>query len=223
MCGRYSRSYTWREVHAFSRAIDIQTPVENPDPAFNVAPTQPGWVIASDGDGKATARLMRWGLVPAWAKDSKIGYSTINARLETAATKPVFRSAWKARRCLIPASGYYEWPMVDGAKVPHFIHPTGDPVLMFAGLWERWHGNGEPVETYTIITMDAVGGLLDIHNRTPLMLPPEVLRDWMEGDADQATAIAHASPVPDLAWHAVGKAVGNVRSQGPHLIERVGS
>ncbi|MCB1571383.1 MAG: SOS response-associated peptidase family protein, partial [Xanthomonadales bacterium] len=101
-------------------------------------------------------------------------------------------------------------------------HATDAPVLMFGGLWERWSPKGgEPIETYSIVTMDAVGELARLHDRMPLMLPPELHRDWIEGDGEQATAIAQAAPLPSLSWHAVGKAVGNVRNQGPQLIEPI--
>lgn len=222
MCGRYSSYYTWREIWEFSGGLQLVLPAEDPQPAYNLAPTQSGWVLVAEGEGRAHATQMRWGLIPAWARDAKIAYSTINARVETANSKPAFRSAWKSRRCLVPASGYYEWPGEGRQKQPYYIHATDAPVLMFGGLWERWSPKGgEPIETYSIVTMDAVGELARLHDRMPLMLPPELHRDWIEGDGEQATAIAQAAPLPSLSWHAVGKAVGNVRNQGPQLIEPI--
>ena len=219
MCGRYTREYTWAQVREFSRALELILPDSDPPPAYNIAPTQPGWVLVSSAPGQATAYEMRWGIIPPWGKDAKVGYSTFNARVETASTKPVFRAAWKSRRCLIPASGYYEWPGTGKDKQAHYIHATSGPLLMFAGLWERWTPHdGESVDTYTIVTMDAVDDMLQLHSRTPVMLPPDLHRDWMEADAEQAMAIALASPIPELLWHSVDKAVGNVRNQGKGLI-----
>jgi len=193
--------------------------IPDPEPSYNVAPTQLGWVIAPDGAGLLQPAEMRWGIVPLWAKDAKIAYSTINARVETASTKPAFRGAWKSRRCLVPASGYYEWPGEGKAKQPYFIHAAEAPVLLFAGLWEP--GRGDAAPTYSIVTRDADGPVAGLHDRMPLMLPRDLARGWVEGSADDAAAIAYAAPLPDLAWHAVGKAVGNVRNQGRQLIEPI--
>jgi len=219
MCGRYTCEYTWAQVREFSRALELILPDGEPAPAYNIAPTQPGWVLVSSTPGQATAYGMRWGIIPPWARDAKVGYSTFNARVETASTKPAFRAAWKARRCLIPASGYYEWPGTGKDKQANYIHPAAGLLLMFAGLWERWtQRDGEPVDTYTIVTTDAFDNMLELHNRTPVMLPPDLHREWMEADVEQATAIVFASPVPELRWHPVDKAVGNVRNQGKELI-----
>lgn len=217
MCGRYTREYTWAEVHAFSQPLVLSTPGPDPEPAYNIAPTQPSWVIVPDGEGHAHATEMQWGIIPLWAKDAKIAYSTINARVETADTKPAFRAAWKARRCLIPSSGYYEWPGEGKAKQPYFIHASNGPLLMFAGLWEP--GRDDRQATYSIVTRDAEGPMATLHDRMPLMLPPDLLRGWIEGSPDDAATIAHSAPLPDLAWHPVSKSVGNVRNQGSQLIE----
>ena len=220
MCGRYSSYYTWREIWEFSGGLELTLPAEDPQPAYNLAPTQQGWVLVAAGEGRARAVQMRWGLVPAWARDTKIAYSTINARVETASIKPAFRSAWKSRRCLVPASGYYEWPGEGGRKQPYYIHDADAPVVMFAGLWERWSPkDAEALETYSIVTMDAAGEIAKLHDRMPLMLPPDLHRAWIEGDGEQAAAVAQAVPLPNLSWHPVGKAVGNVRNQGAQLIE----
>jgi putative SOS response-associated peptidase YedK len=221
MCGRYAIFYTWAEIHAFSQPLTIQTPAAEPEPRYNLAPTQQGWVIAEDDENALTARTMRWGLIPFWAKDAKVGFSTFNARIETAASKPMFREAWKRRRCLVPASGYYEWQrQKDGkTKQPVLIRDSASPILMFAGLWERWNSPEGPVESCTIVTRDAEGPEAVLHDRRPVMLPPELLSDWIRGSTDEAAGIAMAAPDPALTWHAVGVAVGNVRNQGPRLVE----
>ena len=222
MCGRFSSYYTWREIWEFSGGLQLTVPAEDPQPAYNMAPTQPAWVLVGGEPGQARAVQMRWGIIPAWARDAKIAYSTINARVETAHSKPAFRAAWKSRRCLVPASGYFEWPGEGKHKQPYYIRPVDSPVLMFAGLWERWTPkDAEPVETYAIVTMDAQGDLARLHDRMPLMLTPEWHREWIECDGEQAAALAQVATMPKLSWHPVGKAVGNVRNQGPQLIEPV--
>ena len=210
---------SWAEVHAFSRGLDLIVPESDPTPSFNVAPTQAAWTLVADAAG-ARAEPMRWGLVPGWAQDLKLGASMINARLETVAVKPAFRNAWKARRCLVPASGYYEWREEGGAKQPYYIHDGGGTVLMFAGLWERWKSPaGEWVHSVAIVTCAALDPMRQLHDRTPLMLPPAVLRDWLHGTPEMAAAIALAvEPPPALRWHAVSRAVGNPRSNGPQLV-----
>lgn len=217
MCGRDSQFYTWREIHAFSGGLALTTPQQEPEPNYNRAPTQPGWVlVGDDGDG-AVARQMRWGLIPAWAKSEKMAYSTINARVETASTRPSFRAAWKQRRGLIPSSGYYEWRTKGTVKQPYFIHADNAPVLFFAGLWEQ---RGELL-TYSIVTRAADPSIAFLHNRMPLILPADMLRDWIHATPDQAGAIALAAPEPKLSWHKVDRAVGNVRNQGAQLVEEV--
>jgi len=217
MCGRFTRDFTWEQVRAFSHMLDLVVPAEDPVPAYNIAPTDPHPVIVA-ADGGGIVRDMRWGLLPPWSKDTRLPYSTINARLESVADKPAFRGAWKQRRALIPASGYYEWPVIDGRKRPHFIRLDGAPVLMFGGVWEsRPDGAGGELLTYSVVTRAADPVIAPVHDRMPLILPPEVLRDWLHGSADDAMAIAHAAPEPALVYHEVDPAVGNVRNQGAHL------
>src|SRR5688572_26420864 len=156
MCGRFTRDFTWEQVRAFSHMLDLVVPAEDPVPAYNIAPTDAQPVIwAADGGG-GIVRDMRWGLRPQWSKDTRLAYSTINARLESVADKPAFRGAWKQRRALIPASGYYEWPVIDGRKRPHFIHLADSPVMLFGGMWEsRPDGAGGSLLTYSIVTRAA--------------------------------------------------------------------
>ncbi|MCC6562163.1 MAG: SOS response-associated peptidase [Xanthomonadales bacterium] len=222
MCGRFTREYSWQQVHAFSAAFSLWYPPVQPAPAYNIAPTQSTWAIVRDDDNAEVLRELRWGLIPAWSKDLKIAWSTINARIETVASKPAFRSAWKQRRCLIPASGYYEWPGEGAHKRPYYIHPMQEPLLMFGAIWERWSpADGPPLQSFSIVTLPAAGNIEGLHDRMPLMLPPELFGDWIRGTPAQAAEIAHAAPIPSLAFHPVRPAVGNVRNQGRELIERV--
>jgi putative SOS response-associated peptidase YedK len=218
MCGRYTNATTWAAVHAFSQPLSLATPPEDPVPAYNIAPTDPGWVIAATDSG-GEARQMRWGLLPGWARDAKIGASMINARAETVASKPAFRAAFRARRCLVPASGYYEWRVEDGQKQPYWIHPATGTVMMFAGLWENWRApDGQWLQSYAILTRPAVDAMCELHDRTPLMLTHDRLGDWLHGTVDLAGDIVEAGDLPRLAWHRVGRAVGSVRNQGVALI-----
>lgn len=222
MCGRFTREYSWQDVHAFSGAFSVWYPPQQPTPAYNIAPTQSTWAILRDDDNAEVLRELRWGLIPAWSKDLKIAYSTINARVETAATKPAFRDAWKHRRCLVPASGYYEWPGEGVHKQPYYIHPTAAPILMFGGLWSRWTPpEGPVIESFSIVTLPAAGNIEGLHDRMPLMLPPDLHVDWLRGTAAQAAEIAHVAPMPALAFHPVRRAVGNVRNQGAQLIAAI--
>lgn len=219
MCGRYSRTVGWAQVRAFSAPLAIATPDTDPEPAWNIAPSQSSWVlVAGPGGSGALARRMRWGLVPAWAKAIGTGYITINARVETAAAKPAYRGPWRHRRCLVPASGWYEWPR---PRQPVYIHPQEAPVALFAGLWEHWPGTPEQpgLDSFSIVTTEASGPLRSVHDRMPLLLSAAVLSDWLHGDGEAAAAIAAAAQPPELAWHRVAPAVGNVRAQGAGLVE----
>jgi putative SOS response-associated peptidase YedK len=220
MCGRDAEFYTWKDIHAFSQPLTIEVALPDPTPNYNRAPTHSGGVIVAGDEGNGVARRMRWGLIPFWAKDGKVAYTTINARVETASTKPAFREAWKRRRCLVPSSGYFEWQVLaDGkTKQPFFIRNVQSPILMFAGLWERWNGPEGELETYSVVTRDSAGPVSRIHDRMPLTLTPELLRDWLHGTADDAAAIAQAAPLPELDFYPVSRAVGNVRNTGEQLI-----
>ncbi|MGA7323698.1 MAG: SOS response-associated peptidase [Rhodomicrobium sp.] len=181
MCGRFTQLFTWRELYELYNLTNPLAP--NIRPSWNIAPTQDVGVIVPEEGGRIY-KTMRWGLVPVWAKDLKIGNQAINARVETAATKPVFRSAWKSRRCLIPASGFYEWREIEvpgkskPAKQPFYVSRKDGLPLTFAGLWERW--GPENLLTCTILTTEPCDGIRDLHNRMPLMLAKEGFERWLE-------------------------------------------
>lgn len=169
---------------------------------------------------------MKWGLVPFWAKDPKVGGRMFNARVETVASKPAFRRALKKRRCIVPADGYYEWKKLDDGKKkqPYYMTSPDGSSLAFAGLWELWGEGDDRLTTFTILTTEAAGHLEEVHDRMPFMLPPESWSRWLDPSEEDVEAIlAH----PDLAradslelWP-VGADVGKVANNGPDLITEV--
>ena len=203
----------------------------NLPPRYNIAPTQQVAVVrAGDGTGDegGSARdlvMMRWGLIPHWAKDASMAAKMINGRAETLAEKPSFRDALKTRRCLVPADGFYEWRLEDGHKQPFRIGMKGGAPFAFAGLWERWTATtagagmdeGEVVETVTIVTTVANEKLRPIHARMPVILPPEAFEDWLDPANDPAAARALLKPYPvePMAFYRVSQAVNNVRNDDP--------
>jgi putative SOS response-associated peptidase YedK len=150
-------------------------------PRYNIAPSQPVAVVRQAADGTRELVKLRWGLVPSWAKDVSVGNQLINARSETAATKPAFRAAMRQRRCLVPTDGFYEWKKVGKQKQPYFIRRADDKPFAFAGLWERWSdAEGRPLETCTILTTDANDVLRPLHERMPVIVEPADYSAWLD-------------------------------------------
>jgi putative SOS response-associated peptidase YedK len=196
-------------------------------PNWNVAPTDNLPIVRYNPKaGHRTLDLMRWGLVPYWAKDIKIGFSTINAMAETVDTKPVFREAFKQRRCLVPIEAFYEWKKVGPKeKQPYAIALADRGLMALAGLWETWRSPAqETVRSFTIITTTPNALCAEIHNRMPVFLPPENWPKWLGEDAiDDAMLRRMIGPYPSelmTAWP-VDKRVGNVKNNDPTLIEPV--
>jgi putative SOS response-associated peptidase YedK len=182
MCGRFTQNYTWEQVHAF---LSVFGPPRNLQPHYNLAPTDTVDVIRLDKQRQRELLPMRWGLVPAWWKKSlKEMPATFNARAESVADKPMFRTAFKERRCIIPASGFYEWTGEKRNRQPHlFTLADGSPVMGFAGLWERWKdpANGEWVLSCTIIVSGANAWMEKYHDRMPVILDEQDVNGWLDG------------------------------------------
>ena len=236
MCGRYASARKRQELLEEFRvqADHVREPLT---PDYNVAPTKPVYaVLERRRDGLATRqlRVLRWGLVPSWAKDPSRGSKLINARVETVAIKPAFRHAFARRRCLLPADGYYEWQPRKSAserisKQPFFISPHGGQILAMAGLYELWRVPELPREdpdawlwTASIITTQAADGLGHIHDRTPMVVERDYWTRWLDPArtkaADLSDLLVPAASV-GLDVRPVSPAVGDVRNNGPGLIE----
>ncbi|MBK7403737.1 MAG: SOS response-associated peptidase [Phycisphaerales bacterium] len=230
MCGRFTREFTWREVHDF---LDLKWPGgAELAPSWNVAPTQisPVARVACEGAhrGERQMALMRWGLVPFWAQDVSIGSKMINARAEGIEAKPAFRAAFKSRRCIVPVSGFYEWKKggagPKGPKQPYYIFPTEGRILGLAGLWEQWdHGDG-PLETFTIITTTPNEMMSRLHDRMPVILDPADFGRWLNAKAAREDTLALLRPAPEgtLDCREVGSAVSSPRNDGRELIQGAG-
>jgi putative SOS response-associated peptidase YedK len=235
MCGRFTRKYSWNQLHAL---LDLKWPGADElpaiEPSFNVAPTQDSVIVRTDRDDaeRADAALMRWGLVPAWADDLSIGSKMINARAESAHEKPAFRKAFAQRRCVVPASGFYEWrdPRWEGeAKQPFYITRSGAEPILFAGLWERWRDKqvgdegGEVIETFTILTTRANGFMERFHHRMPVVLEPEAARRWVDRATDLKDARQLLGPASDgvLGAYPVSRRVNSPKHNDEALLEPV--
>lgn len=219
MCGRYTLTVTpelLRELFGFDVTPNLQ-------PRFNIAPTQMAPVVRPSGGGRRIDAL-RWGLVPSWSKDTSIASKLINARGETLAEKPSFRDAFAERRCLVPADGFYEWRMEDGAKQPFRIGFRGGRPFAFAGLWESWtapegaDNAGETVETFTIVTTDANAKLRPIHHRMPVIVDPVDYETWTTGTPEAAKTVIRPYPPDDMAFYRVTTRVNAVRNDDEDCI-----
>ncbi len=218
MCGRFARYASGEELRERYPFIEVP-PVE---PRYNIAPTQSVAVVRATATGRELA-FLRWGLIPSWSSDPAIGNKLLNARAETVAEKPSFRSAFKRRRCLIPASGYYEWQKVDARhKQPYFIRPQGGGLFSFAGLWEEWHDpQGEVVESCTILTTEANDVTRPLHDRMPVILDPASDALWLVTGADAATLHSLLVPYPCEKMEAfpINSWVSNPKHEGPRCLE----
>lgn len=219
MCGRYSLTLPPDAV----RRLFGYLARPNMAPRANIAPTQPVAAVRRDADGTPEFACLRWGLIPSWAKDAAIGNRLINARAESVAEKPAFRAAFRARRCLIAADGFYEWRKEGGRRQPYRILRRDAAPFGFAGLWERWHdpATGEVIESCTIITTDANNALRQIHPRMPVILDPAAFAAWLDPAADPRAAQALLAPAPDdlLRAYPVSTRVNSPRNEGLDLVE----
>jgi putative SOS response-associated peptidase YedK len=227
MCGRAKLDTDVSEIK-IQFWIPLGRPTPNIPARYNLAPTQDSPIVRFDAEaGERSLDVMRWGLVPFWAKDIKIGYSTFNARAETIDTASVFREAFKRRRCLVPLDSFYEWKKLGPKlKQPYAIGRAGKKLLSMAGLWETWKSPaGETVRSFTIITTTPNAMMAELHNRMPAILTPDEWPTWLgeePADRDELKAMLRPYPADDLVMWPTDPRVGNVQNDDPSLIEPVG-
>jgi putative SOS response-associated peptidase YedK len=221
MCGRYTLK---QPADALAQQFQVTLPTELPA-RYNVAPGQPIFAVREtltrSGPHREPA-VFQWGLVPSWAKDPSIGSRLLNARAETLAEKPSFRAALKYRRCLIPADGFYEWQSVGKLKVPFHIRLRDGAPFAFAGLWETWERPEGYLETCTIVTTTANEALQHLHERMPVILPPERYQEWLDPTRQKGEALLPLLKpyrADEIALYPVGDLVNRVANEGPALIE----
>jgi len=221
MCGRFAFNFTWTEIHALlGLTTDLSEEPRFMAPRFNAAPTQM-LPVAVERDGERVLESMQWGLVPSWAKDRSIGSRLINARSETVHEKPAFREAFRHRRCLVPASGFYEWKRASaqgGPKQPYFIHLRSGEGFAMAGLWER----SGPLISFTVLTTRANALVAPVHDRMPVIVPPASYGRWLgEGDSSKLGDLLVPLEAELMAAHPVSRRVGSPANDDPALMDPI--
>jgi putative SOS response-associated peptidase YedK len=220
MCGRYAQRTDAKKLAKEFKVSEAPSV----EPRYNIAPTQEVLAVNETGDGREM-RFFKWGLVPSWTKDTLMGAQLINARSETVAEKPAFRQAFKQRRCIIPSDGFYEWQRASGKKQPFFFRMRDERPFGFAGLWERWEGEGgEVINSCAILTTEANEVLRPVHDRMSVILHSEDYELWLEGDVrklDLVKETLRPYPAEEMIGYPVGRSVNSPRSQGAELIERM--
>ena len=219
MCGRFTQMMSWSQVHDLYHYQEPAAPLSL-TARYNGAPTQDFAACRLDEAGRRTVVKLRWGLVPAWAKDVRMGFRLINARAETVHSKPSFGAAFRSRRCLVPANGWFEWRRDGRNKQPYFLALADGSLLSFAGLWERWSSPAETRETFTVITTAAASGLADIHHRQPAIVDPGRFDDWLDPSSSVTKLLdlvrePYAGPYEKRA---VSTKVNSVRNNHPDIL-----
>ncbi|KPK07112.1 MAG: hypothetical protein AMJ64_07435 [Betaproteobacteria bacterium SG8_39] len=217
MCGRYAL-HSRPEVIAL--AFGLSEAPATLVPRFNIAPAAEVLIVRRETGGAPRPALVRWGLLPRWAKDPKRAAKLNNARGETVAEKPSFRDAYRRRRCLVPANGFYEWKRVESRKQPYYVYPAQGELFAFAGLWERWEGASGPLETCAIVTTQANAPMQAIHDRMPVILAPRDYARWLDCSADaEVTDLLVPCRAEVIRVHAVSTAVNRASNDVRELIE----
>jgi len=222
MCGRFTLHTPAAQIVDAFDLTDISA--QELTPRYNIAPSQNISIIRDT----ATSREMvmaRWGLIPGWSKESRTKYSTINARIESAAEKPTYRMPFKRRRCLIPADGFYEWKQVNGNKVPHHICMRDGRVFVFAGLWDHWEGEDDRIESCTIIVMPSNKVMKPIHERMPAIIAPENYDSWLDSrvtDKQEIVQYLTSAPSSQLTAYPVSTRVNSPGNNDERCIQHAG-
>jgi putative SOS response-associated peptidase YedK len=224
MCGRYTHKLTWRQIVELYRLTLPEEPPERLKPNYNVAPTQVMPIIRPAGNGRELV-MAGWGLIPFWLKPEQLGqqpYATINARSDRIQTAPTYREPFKKRRCLVPATGWYEWQKINAkTKRPFHFTPKATP-FAFGGVYDVWGADGKSsITSFSIVTTDAAPSTATYHDRMPLILEEDQFDDWMCGPPEIAAEIMKPYGGAVEAWE-VAAEVGNVKNNRPELIDRIG-
>jgi putative SOS response-associated peptidase YedK len=219
MCGRFTLI-----TPAETIAEQFQLPeVPSLSPRYNIAPTQPvAAVRQSPEKGGPELAMLHWGLIPFWAKDPKIGARMINGRSETVAEKPAFRAAFRRRRCLVPADGFYEWQRLERGKQPFYIRPRDDRPFAIAGLWEHWEGPGGAVESCTLLTTEPNDLVRPLHNRMPVILHPQDYDLWLDPGVQEPALLQpllRPSPPEEMLAYPISRWINKPANEGPRCIE----
>ncbi|MDX1605349.1 MAG: SOS response-associated peptidase [Candidatus Competibacterales bacterium] len=217
MCGRFA---LYADLEQLRAALDAGLVPSDYQPRYNIAPTQAVLSLRRI-DGEPGMASLRWGLIPGWSRGPDSRYSMINARAESIATRPAYRGPFRHRRCLVPASGFYEWQTDgQGPRRPWFVHPRDDTLLLFAGLWERWEGPDGPVDSCTIVTTTANDTMKALHERMPVILDAAARAVWLdpESERDALQALLRPAPEAALAAYPVGRQVNNPRHDRPDCV-----
>ncbi len=218
MCGRFTLQTPGEEIASL---FDLPS-VPILAPRYNIAPTQPiAAVRINPGADRRELTFFNWGLIPSWADDPSIGSRMINARAETAAEKPSFRAAFKYRRCIVPADGFYEWQKQAGGKQPYFIGMADGGPFGFAGLWEHWERDGSEIESCTILTTEPNDLMATLHNRMPVILHPDDFDEWLTADVKKSDMLRHLLrpfPADPMNAYPVSTLVNNPRNEDPSCI-----
>lgn len=219
MCGRFTLTVSADKIRDFFPLFDI------PDttPRYNIAPTQPVLAVRKiEGLDRPQGAMLRWGLIPFWADDKKIGSRLINARAESVATTPAFRAAFRSRRCLVLADGFYEWQQLGSGKQPYHLRFQDRRPFAFAGLWDKWDRQGEQIESCTIITTDADDVVRPLHDRMPVIIPPDSFERWLDprrSDAADLDVFLKPLTGQEMGAFPVSTMVNNVRNDDPRILE----
>jgi len=218
MCGRY----TLIDTDKLANRFDLEEAAHGLKPEYNIAPSRAVPVIAIE-DGKRKLENMAWGLIPAWAKDPQTGNKPINARAENAPTSPVFRVPFRRHRCLVPASGFYEWQKLKQEKIPYYIHLKHVSLFAFAGLFDIWKDEaGKEIRSYTIITTEPNNLILPIHDRMPVIVHKEDESTWLDPevqDPDKLTPLLRPYAASEMEAYTISKAVNKPTFNSPQLLQ----
>jgi putative SOS response-associated peptidase YedK len=223
MCGRFSLHTPEADIRAaFGVEPSMSVPADQLQPRYNITPSQDIAVVRSSSGGGRELAMARWGLVPGWSQQARPKFSTINARMESVAEKPTYRAAFRRRRCLIPADGFYEWQLAGDHKIPHYIQLQDESVFAFAGLWDHWQGEQPGFDSCAIITLPASGVMATIHSRMPAILAAADYNAWLDrglADKSEIMRLLEHNLSGELQAYAVSNYVNSPKHTGARCIE----